>query len=417
MTEYKKRAIHREQRVEEDEEDGGKVDEEKGEEVAEVAEVAEKIVKAVETRQRTIETLRSFAALADELHQERGNGEMWTSGIGVTGGLLTVGSGIATIMTAGATAPIIGALAAMSGTGFSLIGGGVSINNTVGSTKRDAKLRAKITEMIKEDQKAIEEFHRMLAILEFKDDSFNEKVKNRVLGTKVLMGISSFNYSTTILGFEATWDLLIFSLPELLASEIPPHWLMLIPMVGAAMKEAAKRSAVETTEVVAKEGIKVAAVETTEVVAKEGTKVAAVETTEVVAKEGLKVVAVETTEVVAKEGTKVVAVETTEVVAKEGIKVVAVETTEVAAKEGTKVIAVETTEVASTQAMKTAGGITAGLGVLTVLWEGYNFKKGYDKKTSNSPLGDELRTLADKLAEAKSQSKVQASAKGNNNKS
>ena len=70
-------------------------------------------------------------------------------------------------------------------------------------------------------------------------------------------------------------------------------------------------------------------------------------------------------------------------------------------KEAGKKAAKEAAEESSTQALKTAGkitgGITAGIGGLTVLWDGYNFKKGYEKSASNSPLGDELRALADKL--------------------
>lgn len=458
MTEYKKRAIHREQRVEEDEEDGGKVDEEKGEKVAE-PEVAEKIVKAVETRQRTVEMLRSFATQADELHKGKGEGEMWTSGIGVTGGLLTVGSGIATIMTAGAAAPIIGALA-MSGTATSLIGGGVSIYNTVGSSKTDAELRAKITEIIKEDEEAIQELHRMLVILKLQDDSFNEEVKKRVAGTTVLMGSSLFICLTTVIGFQKTWDVLIMSLPYL-ATQVPQY--ALIAMVGAQLANSMsiKVSAEVLSEVgaglrstlvntAATEGLDDFANETVKGIAhgvtrdyvkkqaaiagseaykkallasaasgaddaaKEAGKIAAKkvarkayqEAYAKAVKEFASKIAEETTGEVVSEATKQAAKEAAKVVKKEAYKKAKEELTAKAAEEIAietgKKAAKEAAEEASTQAMKTAGkitgGITAGIGGLTVLWDGYNFKKGYEKKTSNSPLGDQLRTLADKLA-------------------
>ena len=42
-----------------------------------------------------------------------------------------------------------------------------------------------------------------------------------------------------------------------------------------------------------------------------------------------------------------------------------------------------------------SGGITAGLGGLGVLWDGYNLAKGYGKANTESSLGTELRKIAD----------------------
>ena len=129
-----------------------------------VEEDAETIVRAVDRRQQTIRTLKSLAQESDNIHKGKGEGEMWTSGIGVTGGLLTIGSGIATIMTAGAAAPVIGALA-MGGTATSLVGGGMSIYNTVGNCKTEAELKKKIMEIIKEDEEALKKTHHLLDTL------------------------------------------------------------------------------------------------------------------------------------------------------------------------------------------------------------------------------------------------------------
>ena len=56
-------------------------------------------------------------------------------------------------------------------------------------------------------------------------------------------------------------------------------------------------------------------------------------------------------------------------------------------------------EKAAKEAMKTAGkitrGITAGLGGASVLWDGYNLYRGYEKYSASSELGIELGRLAD----------------------
>ena len=59
----------------------------------------------------------------------------------------------------------------------------------------------------------------------------------------------------------------------------------------------------------------------------------------------------------------------------------------------------EAAEKTSKEALKLAGmmsgGITAGLGVLGVVWDGYNLAKGYGKANTESSLGTELRKIAD----------------------
>ena len=118
---------------------------------------AEVIVKGLEVRQRTIRSLRIFSEIADELQRAGGSNEMVSSGLGIAGGLMTVGAGIVTICSAGAPAPLMASTLAFAGTGASIGGALWSIWNTIDNCKLEEELKINIEKIFRDDSEAEQE--------------------------------------------------------------------------------------------------------------------------------------------------------------------------------------------------------------------------------------------------------------------
>ena len=114
-------------------------------------------MKGLQEIHRTIRSLRIFAEIADELQKAVGSNEMVSSGLGIAGGLMTVGAGIVTICTAGAPAPLIASTLAMAGAGASIVGAFWSIWNTIDNCKLEEELKINIEKIFRDDSEAEQE--------------------------------------------------------------------------------------------------------------------------------------------------------------------------------------------------------------------------------------------------------------------
>ena len=263
---------------------------------------AEVIVKGLEVRQRTIRSLRIFSEIADELQRAGGSNEMVSSGLGIAGGLMTVGAGIVTICSAGAPAPLMASTLAFAGTGASIGGALWSIWNTIDNCKLEEELKSNIEKILREDSEAEQEQATKLPSyqatklptyqatklpcyklqstgcrlqgMEIEEEEIRVKVERYISARKVQMVVLGFNCTVDLLGSSKAVDLL-------------------------------KKSTKEAAEKTSKEALKLSGM--------------------------------------------------------------------------------------------MSGGITAGLGGLGVVWDGYNLAKGYGKANTESSLGTDLRKTADFL--------------------
>jgi len=335
-----------------------------------VEEDADAIAKGIETRQRTIRRLRSFAQKADELNQKNGSVAMVSSGVGITGGLLTVGSGIATICTAGAAAPLLVGALAVGGTATSIGGGVMSVLSTVDHTKTEVELKNNIQELLREDEEAVQELQEALAQLAAGEDLYRKRVEQALLVREVQLFVLGFNCAATLLGSATAWDLLAVAVTTFACNTSASAKIVLagltqvIPIVTARL---AAEGIEEVADDIAKEAVKRISQGATKEFVKKNAAIAANEAY----KEALKIASKELAE----------------------------EAAEQAAKEAAKKAAAIAADKAAKEALKTAGkitgGITAGLGGASVLWDGYNLYKGYKKHKASSVLGRELNILAD----------------------
>ena len=414
----------------------------------------------LETRQRTISELRVYAKIADDLNTKSGSDTMASSGVGIAGGLMTVGAGVATFLTAGAAAPLVPLALGVGGTATSVAGAGLSIWNIVDNTKVEANMKNRIKEVLAEDDDAVKKLQDVLTRLSVEDKVYKDRVERTLRETQIFALL--FNCGSSIFGSAKSWDCLVKALPVAavyvtgatgktvgILTQFLPKVLANFgeSVAGAsvevvddivketvssitdgvtkdfvrksttlaareAYKEAMKAASKEMSEELAEKTLREAAKKTAKEVAKkaareaykEAMKVASKEMSEELAenalKEASKKIAKEASKKAFKEAFKPALKEASKEITEEAVAKVAQETAKKAATEAAKKAAQEAAEESSKQALKTAakitGGVTAGLGAVSVLWDGYNFYTGYQKMNeSSSDLGRELRNLAD----------------------
>ena len=425
-----------------------------------IQEDADAIAAGLETRQRTILQLRDYAKMADSLHMKSGQETMTSSGVGIAGGLMTVGSGVATILTAGAAAPMLVGALALGGTATSVGAAGLSVWNTVDSTKMEADLKQKIEKVLAEDNEAVQRLQDVLARLSVEDNVHNNGVEIALIAREVQIFVLLFNCGSSFLGSATTWELLAVGLPlvsayttgataasvGILTSVLPKvtsslaeaskgieevvddiaketvssisegatkEFVKKSTSVAAneAYKEALKAASKEMSEEAAEKTLREAAKKTAKEVAKKAGKEAykkalesaskevGEEMVEKTVKEAAKKIAVEASKKASKEAYKEAMKIASKEITEEAVEKAAKEAAKKAATEAAKKAAQEAAEEASKEALKTAGkitgGITAGLGAASVLWDGYNFYRAYEKTNTSSDLGCELRRMAD----------------------
>ena len=336
----------------------------------EADEDAEVIINGIETRQRTIRRLRSFAQKADEIEQKNGSEKMLSSSIGITGGLMTVGSGIATICTAGAAAPLVAGALAVGGTATSIGGGVMSIFSTVDYAKVEKELKKNIQELLREDNEAVEVLQDVLAKIATGEAIHRERVERILLAREVQLFMLGYNCASTLLGSTTAWNVLTFALTSL----------------GCYTTTSSKAFLALAAQVIPKVTAHIAAEGIEEVV-------------DDIAKEAVTKISKGATKEFAQKAAATAANEAYKEALKLASKEVAEEAAEQAAREAAKKAAIIAADKAAKEAMKTAakvtGGITAGLGGASVLWDGYNLYRGYEKYNASSELGIELNKIAD----------------------
>jgi len=331
---------------------------------------AEVIEIGIATRQLTIRRLRFFAKKADELQRKNGSETMISSGVGITGGLLTVGSGIATICTAGAAAPLVVGALAVGGTATSIGGGVLSLVSTVDYSKAETELKRKIQEILREDNEAVQALQEVVERITTGDAMYRERVERVLIAREVQLFVLGYNCASTLFGSATAWNILTFALTSLgCYTTESSKWFL--ALVTQAIPKITAHIAAEGIEEVVDDIAKETVAKISEGATKQFVHKTAATAANQAYKEALKV------------GSKELAEEAAEQAAKEAAKKAAVVAADKAAKEAVKT------------AGKITGGITAGIGGASVLWDSYNLYKGYEKCNASSELGVELNNLAD----------------------
>ena len=90
---------------------------------------------------------------------------------------MTVGSGVATILTAGAATPMLVGALALGGTATSVGAAGLSVWNTVDTSKMEADLKQNIEKVLAEDNEATQKLQDVLERLSIEDNVYKNRVE------------------------------------------------------------------------------------------------------------------------------------------------------------------------------------------------------------------------------------------------
>ena len=352
-------------------------------------EVFEEMNNAVRTRERTIASLRDLAKTADYISRKQGKENTRASGFGVLGGVLTFGAGAVTLATGGAAAPLLVGSLATAGTVSGLGGGAWNIWNAKNRVTEEENLKAHAREVLKRDAVAMARLNNVL-----------QRVLNGCMGNPNqifrelhMVGQSMITISI-VYGAQNAVNLLMLCMPGIALYSAKATTIVLSGatfLLNNLLKEVAEEVTKEVAEEIAIKAANQAAKNVTAGFARKFARDAAKEAAEKVAKVTLK----ETTKKIMEEGSKEVVEEVTKQAAKKAAKKAAQKVAKRAARKAAEKAVKETMQTAA----KVTGGITAGFGGLTVVWEGWNLMSAYKQSTENeSAAGRELRTLADDMA-------------------
>ena len=347
------------------------------------------VKRALRTRQRTIKKLREAATRADRIYQDCAGSNRNASLTGVFGGVATMVAGGITIASGGLAFPAV--IAGFTGVGATCsVGGGVwSIKNEIQQSQSNIDLKKEIEELLIKDE---EELTKMDEVISWKkrDEKCSQMFRELHTFIAGLFGIGN------IFGPSPALEILQFLLPRTerhLSDGTKPVLESMIKIteilarIGKleGMDEAAEQSASSAVkfmsnglskDFVQRKALKAAQKAYTEAM-EEVIEKAAKKAAQKAAKEGGDIVAQKTAEEAAKEAAKKAAKETATKAARNAASK--------AVQEGAKTVA------------RITGAITMGFGALTSVWEGYNAYINHNLSQAVSPLGSELRDLADNL--------------------
>ena len=178
--------------------------------------------------------------------------------------------------------------------------------------------------------------------------------------------------------------------------------------VVVSAKKAVEVTGKKAVEVTGKKAVEVSAKKAVEVSAKKAVEVTGKKAVEVTGKKAVEVSAKKAVEVSAKKAVEVTGKKAVEVTGKKAVEVSAKKTVEVSTKKTVELSAKKTVEVSTKKAVevstktvaKVTGSVTAGFGVLTSVWEGYNAYQNHCEAQKESQLGRELRELANRMEKA-----------------
>jgi hypothetical protein len=315
-------------------------------------------------------------------------------------------AGAATFASGGLAAPFVIASLTSIGTACSVGGGAWSIKNEVERGKRNSDTQREIIQQLEKDVEAQKEMNDILNSIEKGDFGEPSRVF-RQLHT-ILAGLGGIGI---IYGSAAAIDILRLALPALAyfltgsTHAVVLSLLQYLPIISG-------KGALEGMEEVAEQSASLAVKGmydgfSKDFVRREATK-AAHKAYKEVSQKVYKEVLEETMEKAAKQAAKRAAEEVGSTAAKESAKKAAKEAAKeaaaAAAKEsGRKAARDVASKVAQQQAKiaaRATGMITIGFGALSSLWEGYNAYYNHYASQEGSELGNELRSLADKLQNA-----------------
>ena len=353
--------------------------------------VKEMVQRTLETRRRTIDVLRQQASRADRIHQGCAASNRYANITGVAGGGLAILAGGITIASGGLAFPMVVGGLTFCGATFSVGGGAWSMKNEYDKGQRSSNLQQEILQQLAEDEKALNKMHNM--ICKVKEGYFGEP---RKVFRELHIFLAGLGAIGMVKGSETALEILNQILPAIAylisgsSSAILLSLVRYLPMIAG-------KGAVEGVDDIAQQSA-ASAVKfmhsglSKDFVQREALKAAQKAYTEFLEEVSEKAAA-EAAKKVAKEGGNIAAIQAAQQTAKESAVKAATETATKAARSAAKSVVEQSAKTAA----RVTGSVTAGFGVLTSVWEGYNAYQNHCETQKESPFGKELRDLADSL--------------------